>query len=142
MERDTSYFDDNLGEVDELHFIRCQALWRAVMLQAFTDMASKTKIRKLIRQKTISSYWLTHSSKNLFTVCDFAGMHPDTVMKRARRVALENGLNWKLPPGKSHKYEVRKKYRLKVRSKQQPEGMPEMPAKVYHGSTLTESSTV
>ena len=95
------------------------ALWRAVILQAFLDMASNSLNKTTNGQKHTAIHWLLHPSRDLHTVCDFAGIHPDEVIARARRVMAENGLHWRLPPGKSaqlqfiKRSEKRKEYRLR-----------------------------
>lgn len=91
-----------------------ERLWRAVVLQAFIDLAGNTYTEKTIHIKHRATHWLTTPSRDLFNVCDMADMQPQTIMARARRARDENGLNWRLPPRQSPHYELRKKYRLKV----------------------------
>jgi len=88
------------------------ALWRAVILQEFFDMVSNSLNKTTNGQKHTAIHWLLHPSRDLHTVCDFAGIHPDEVIARAQRAMAENGLNWRFHPGKSAQFIKRREKRL------------------------------
>lgn len=116
-----------------------QDLWKAVIMQAYQDMVSKTTIPKLIVQKYLATEWLTHPSKDLFTVCDYAGVHPDDIMRRASNAALQDGLNWRLPPGKRKDFEKQQRWRKNAKKRRLLRmGMPEPTGQEYHGSMLVD----
>lgn len=111
-----------------------ETLWCAVLLQAFQDMASHTRNTKLIKEKINATFWLTRPSRDLFLVCEFSGYHPDTVMKRAQRVAMENGLNWRRKAGEGKQFNAkRREYKRQLRLLQkETRGLPECSARAYH----------
>lgn len=120
---------------DDEQYQACCALWRAVILQAFLDMASKTKNRKLVRKRDIAAFWLSEGSRSLRMVCDYADLDMDVVIKHARLVGVGQGLNWKKQAGTSPNYEIYKMRRLKRKQlKLLRRGMPQIRASVYDSS--------
>jgi len=74
--------DDDAPE-DEL---RCQALFRAIILQAVQDAVSarKRKYTQQIRREAL--HWLLGDSPSFVEVCDFADFQPEYVRTRAKLV--------------------------------------------------------
>lgn len=89
-------------------------LWKAVILQAFADMASQSKNRELQIDKELAKIWVFSNSKDFYMVCDLANYHPDDIRKKAKEI-IKNGLQWRAPAGKGARYEERKKYREKMK---------------------------
>lgn len=89
MSRKSSLYDD-LADSDSLVHSDGDpyaALWRAVLMQAFFDMTCTYFPKKTRHLKHQAATYLTHHSRDLHTVCDYAGVHPDEIVKRARAVA-------------------------------------------------------
>jgi uncharacterized protein YozE (UPF0346 family) len=66
-----------------------QALWKAVILQAFVDLKnnSKKKITKTYKLK--SALWFNKSNENFAIVCDYADLNANYVHKFAERIKDE-----------------------------------------------------
>lgn len=62
---------------------REQALWRAVILQAFIDLknSSKKKIANTFRVK--ATLWFNIKNKDFVKVCDMANLNPHYVLDKA-----------------------------------------------------------
>lgn len=63
-----------------------QALWKAVILQAFVDLRnnSRKKIAKTYKLK--SALWFNLNNKNFVTVCYYANYDPYFVWKQAEYI--------------------------------------------------------
>lgn len=63
-----------------------QALWRAVVAQAFQDMIAPSSNRpsRTIRIQAEAQRWLTEDSRDFRDVCEYADMEPVTVLKAAQ----------------------------------------------------------
>ncbi|MDR1498821.1 MAG: hypothetical protein LBS34_00845 [Rickettsiales bacterium] len=63
-----------------------QSLWKAVILQAFTDLKhkSKKKIANTYRVKAI--LWFNMSNENFITTCNYAGLDPRYVWLKAEDI--------------------------------------------------------
>ena len=69
---------------------REEALWRAVILQAFIDMKnnSKKKLANTFRVK--ATLWFNLKNKDFLTVCNYANLDPYYVWKKAEIIKNNN----------------------------------------------------
>ena len=74
-----------------------RAIWRAVILQALEDAASRSKKVKDKFNKDQAIHWLTHKNADFDHVCDLAGFEPSYVRRKVKR-ALQNGCQWRKRP--------------------------------------------
>lgn len=88
------------------------ALWVAVITQAMMDALSRCKKSESRYQKHEAISWLTSNSKDFIDVCLAAGMNPDYVRLKAKKI-LASPLPWRAEAGKGKRYEERRKYREK-----------------------------
>lgn len=63
-----------------------QALWRAVILQAFTDLKnnSRKRIAKTYRLK--AALWFNLNNDDFIAACCYAGFSPDFVWREAEKI--------------------------------------------------------
>lgn len=94
------------------------ALWVAVITQALQDVLSNCKKSESIYQKHEAINWLTSNSKDFNDVCLCAGLNPDYVRRKAKKI-IANPKSWRAEAGKGKRYDERKKYREKQRIKAQ-----------------------
>lgn len=87
-----------------------QRLWRAVILQAFLDLASNATSRDIVEGKHWAKLWLFSSSRDLFMVCDFADIHPHAIRKSADKIQAER-IEYRTLSGNGSRYMERKMYR-------------------------------
>ncbi len=90
------------------------ALWVAVITQAMMDALSRCKKSESLYQKHEAICWLTSNSKDFIDVCLSAGMNPDYVRHKAKKV-LAAPVPWRAEAGQGKRYQERKKYREKQR---------------------------
>ena len=90
------------------------ALWVAVITQAMMDALSRCKKSESLYQKHEATCWLTSNSKDFVDVCLSAGMNPDYVRHKAKKV-LVTPVPWRAEAGQGKRYQERKKYREKQR---------------------------
>jgi hypothetical protein len=90
------------------------ALWTAVITQAVMDALSRSANKEAQFHKHEAIRWLTENSKDFIDVCLNAGMNPDDVRKKAKRV-IANPPLWRAEAGTGKRYLERKKYRLKLK---------------------------
>lgn len=78
------YSNDNFYYKSEI------ALWKAVILQALVDLQSnsKKKIANTYRIKALM--WFNLKNQDFITVCNYAGLDPKYVYKKARIVKENN----------------------------------------------------
>lgn len=69
---------------------REQALWRAVIMQMFTDALSNSRKYEALQHKREAEIWLRGTSRDFRTVCDYAGYDPDYVRQIARRLLTQH----------------------------------------------------
>lgn len=92
------------------------ALWVAVITQAMMDALSRCKKSESIYQRHEAINWLTGNSKDFNDVCLCAGLNPDYVRRKAKKV-IAAPKPWRAEAGKGKRYEERRKYREKQRRK-------------------------
>lgn len=92
------------------------ALWVAVITQAMMDALSRCKKSESVYHKYEAISWLTGNSKDFNDVCLCAGLNPDYVRRKAKKV-IAAPVPWRAEAGKGKRYQERKKYRQKQRSK-------------------------
>ena len=63
-----------------------KSLWKAVLLQAFVDLQnnSKKKIANTYRIKSL--FWFNVKNKEFLDVCNYAGLDPDYVLSKAKKI--------------------------------------------------------
>jgi|CXWL01.1.fsa_nt_gi hypothetical protein len=93
------------------------ALWVAVITQAMMDALSRCKKTESLYQKHEAICWLTSNNKDFIDVCLAAGMNPDYVRLKAKKV-LVAPVPWRAEAGQGKRYQERKKYREKQRLKE------------------------
>lgn len=67
-----------------------QAIWRAVIMQCFTDAISRSAKREAIQHRREALTWLTNFSRDFRTVCEYAGYDPVYVQERIRALLHEH----------------------------------------------------
>ena len=69
---------------------REEALWKAVILQAFVDLKnnSKKKLANTFRVK--ATLWFNLKNEDFITVCHYANLNPQYVWKRAEIIKNNN----------------------------------------------------
>ncbi|MEK6745985.1 MAG: hypothetical protein AABY33_03025 [Pseudomonadota bacterium] len=106
------------------------ALWVAVITQAMMDALSRCKKSESIYSKQEAIRWLTGNSKDFNDVCLCAGMNPDYVRRKAKKI-IASPRNWRAEAGKGSRYHERKKYREKQRTKaEKPENSTNSKAQI------------
>jgi type II secretory pathway component PulJ len=90
------------------------ALWTAVITQALMDALSRSPNKEAQFHKHEAIRWLTENSKDFIEVCHNAGLNPDNVRRKAKKV-IANPTLWRAEAGKGKRYLERKRYRLKCR---------------------------
>ena len=68
---------------------REQALWRAVIMQMFTDAFSNSRKPEALQHKREALIWLRGNSRDFCTVCDYAGYDPDYIRSLTKSVLQE-----------------------------------------------------
>lgn len=92
------------------------ALWVAVITQAMMDALSRCKKSESIYHKHEAISWLTSNSKDFNDVCLCAGLNPDYVRRKAKKI-IAAPKPWRAEAGKGKRYHERRKYRQKQRNK-------------------------
>lgn len=85
-EEDFFYKNSN----ENLYYRNEIALWRAVILQCFVDLQnnSKKKIANTYRIKALM--WFNLKNPDFLTVCDYAGLDPNYVYEKSRKIKEKN----------------------------------------------------
>lgn len=87
------------GEDDTPPPIRSEvALWRAVIVQALMDAASRSRKPDAMYHKNEAAAWLTGGGRDFALVCEHAGFNPFYVRRMAKRAMLA-GCKWRAEPG-------------------------------------------
>ena len=80
------------------------ALWKAVILQAFVDLQNNSKKKIANTYRIRSLFWFNLKNKEFLDVCNFAGLDPNYVVSKAKKIKDEkfnkiinyNSMNGKL----------------------------------------------
>ncbi len=67
-----------------------KAMWRAVILQAFSDACSRSNRTSEVVERNKARNWLLGNSESLTNACDYAGFSPDFIRKEAQK-AIDSG---------------------------------------------------
>ena len=100
-----------------LETARCQRLWKAVILQAVTDLRYSGSNAQLTREKLLTSAWASPSNPDFRTVCDLADFHPDW-LRRQIDLSAQRRTTWRAAPGTGRRYLERRKYRARLAATQ------------------------
>ncbi|MEQ1706626.1 MAG: hypothetical protein ABL867_11745 [Rickettsiales bacterium] len=117
------------------------ALWVAVITQAIMDARSRCKKSESIYQKHEAICWLTGGSKDFNDVCLCAGLNPDYVRHKAKKI-ITSPEPWRAEAGKGKRYNERKKYREKQRSKAQDSEEPVTNTKIIYLHTIKQKKKI
>jgi uncharacterized membrane protein len=63
-----------------------QALWKAVILQAFVDLKNNSKKKITKTHKLKSALWFNINNENFVMVCDYADLNAGYVYKFAEKI--------------------------------------------------------
>ena len=97
------------------------AMWVAVITQAMMDALSKSRKSEALYYKQEATTWLTENSPSFVMVCQLAGLHPDDIRRKAKRViAAPKG--WRMEAGKGKRYAQRKAHRDRLKKQQEQGG--------------------
>lgn len=69
-------------------------LWKAVIMQSVLDMMSSSKRTEEVLAKNSAKLWLNKRNANFLTVCHYADLNPDWVLKKVI-FALDNPRTWR-----------------------------------------------
>jgi len=67
----------------------CQALWKAVILQALLDLKSISKKKMAKCNRNQADKWLNLHNKDFLRVCGLADLDPEYVINRKKRIIVE-----------------------------------------------------
>ena len=70
------------------------ALWKAVIMQSVLDLMSTSKRTEEILAKKSAVTWLNKENLNFVTVCHYADLNPDWVLKKID-FAIKNPRMWR-----------------------------------------------
>lgn len=86
-----------------------EALYKAVVLQAFLDMHNTSKKRERLNEKYSASKWLMDAGEDFKFICILAGLEPSYVHNKVKE--KKDGLNHRADNGKGIRYFYMKKRR-------------------------------
>ena len=70
------------------------ALWKAVIMQSVLDLMSTSKRTEVFLAKKSAGTWLDKRNVNFVTVCNYANLEPDWVLKKID-FAIKNPRMWR-----------------------------------------------
>lgn len=66
-----------------------RALWKAVILQAFIDLQNNSKKKIANTYRVRSLFWFNLKNREFLDVCNFAGLDPNYVVSKAKKIKDE-----------------------------------------------------
>jgi hypothetical protein len=87
-------FSASVCSSQEIPVSEHQSLWRAVIMQALMDAATRSRKPEALYHKREAYAWLTEGSRDFVMVCDYANLDPGYVRIAAKH-ALARGCAWR-----------------------------------------------
>lgn len=77
---------------DDINIKGEMAMWKAVIMQALVDVASKSNKKMSRVNRLKSGKWLNLRNRNFLNVCSYAELDPEYVVQKAEKIKEQNPL--------------------------------------------------